>query len=177
MALVENHLVAWAGDGLTEYFLRHALRVNICSVEEVYPGFQTDVHQASGLGDIRRTPRFEEFATTAESRGAKAKHRHLQSRTSKPFKFHNPRINDRGSARWLTWTGLRGVPLEQVTIPLAERSPCFIRTLEESEQCFFRLGLAAYIIVEIDKFAQGSVVAGLCRLDGCGLKALGAGAA
>src|SRR5580700_8178070 len=67
------------------------------------------------------------------------------------------------------------MPLQQVTIPLGEGSPCFIRTLQEGEQCFFGRGFAAYIIVEINEFTQGSVVAGLCRLDGCCVKALGRG--
>jgi TolB-like protein len=65
------------------------------------------------------------------------------------------------------------MPLEQVTIPFAERSPSFIRTLQESEQCFLGRGLAAQIIVEINEFTQVFVVAGLGRLDGCGFKALG----
>src|SRR5580658_3043644 len=66
-----------------------------------------------------------------------------------------------------------GMPLQQVAIPLAERGPCFIGTLQEGEQCFLGRGLAAYIIVEINEFTQGSVVAGLCRLDGGCFKALG----
>src|ERR1700728_3601789 len=65
------------------------------------------------------------------------------------------------------------MPLEQVAIPLTERSPRFIRCLQESEQCFLRRGLTAYIIVEINEFTQSFVVAGLCGLDDCTFKALG----
>src|ERR1700677_1318231 len=75
--------------------------------------------------------------------------------------------------RGLPGRAFGGVPLEQVAIPLPEHSPCFIRALQEGEQCFLRRGLTAYVIVEINEFTQGFVVAGLCGLDGCSFKALG----
>ncbi len=76
----DQHLVTTAGNRLTQNFFRHPLRVDIRSIEEVHPRFQTDVHQARSLGDIRRSPRFEELTPTAKGRCAEAEHRHLQSR-------------------------------------------------------------------------------------------------
>ncbi len=76
---------------------------------------------------------------------------------------------------WLTWTGLRMLngrherdSLQRTTIPLRQRGPCFIGAFEEGEQCFVGRGLLAQIFVEVDELTQGSVVAGLCRLDRCG---------
>ena len=48
----------------------------------------------------------------------------------------------------------------------------FVSAFEEGEQCFIRRTLVAQIVIKVDKFAQGSVVAGLCRLDRCGIEAL-----
>src|SRR5580698_4544227 len=89
-----EHLIATAGDRLTENLLRSPSRVNIGRVEEVYSRFQTDVDQARSLGNISRPPRSEKLALTAKGRCTKTKHRHLQTRMSKSSEFHSARIND-----------------------------------------------------------------------------------
>src|SRR3984885_4114172 len=89
-----EHLIATAGNRLTENFFRSPSRVNIGRVEEAHACFQTNVHEASGLGNIGRSPRSEKIALTAKGRCAKAEHRHLYTRMSKPSEFHNARIND-----------------------------------------------------------------------------------
>src|ERR1700690_610350 len=75
-------------DRLAENFFRKALRVDIGRFEEIDARFHADIDEARGLFYVCLTPGTEKFIPTAESSGAKTKHRHLESTSTQLSEFH-----------------------------------------------------------------------------------------
>src|ERR1700733_8475698 len=63
--------------------------------------------------------------------------------------------------------------LKRAAIPLGQRGTRFVCAFEETEQRLVRRRLLAQIFIKIDELAEGVVVAGLGRLDRCGLETFG----
>src|SRR5215469_8921211 len=77
-------------DRLAQNFFRNPLRVDVGRVEEVHARFEADVDELCGFCDIGISPRFKEFISSAERRGAKTKYGNAQSAFPQLPEFHDP---------------------------------------------------------------------------------------
>ena len=84
----DEDAVALAGDGFAEDFFGEAAGVDIGGVEEIDAGFEADVDEARGFGDVAGAPGFEEFVAAAERAGTETENGNLQAGMAELSEFH-----------------------------------------------------------------------------------------
>jgi len=93
-----ENLIAAAFDGFAEDFLGDSIGVNIGGVEEVDAGFEANIDEAGGLGDVGRAPGFEKFIRAAKGAGAEAEDGDFEARIAKLSVFHGDEMSVGGLA-------------------------------------------------------------------------------
>src|ERR1700690_3767316 len=84
----DEKAVAFTGDSFAEDFFGEAAGVDVCGVEEVDAGFEADVNEARGFGDVTGAPGFEKFVAAAERAGAETENGNLQAGMAELSEFH-----------------------------------------------------------------------------------------
>jgi len=87
----DEGLVALALKGFAEDFFRSAAGVHVGGVKEVDAGFEADVDEATGLGNVGLTPGFEveELAAATEGAGAETECGYFEAGASQKTIFHD----------------------------------------------------------------------------------------
>ena len=84
----DEHAVALVPERLAQDLFRAPVGVDVGRVEEVDAGFEADVDEPRGFGDVRLAPRLEELVRAAERGRAKTERRNLEAGASKQSVFH-----------------------------------------------------------------------------------------
>ena len=85
----DKNAVAFAGDSFAEDLFGEAAGVNVGGVEEIDAGFEANVDEARGFGDVAGAPGFEKFVAAAEGAGAETENGNLQAGMAELSEFHN----------------------------------------------------------------------------------------
>src|ERR1700751_23318 len=74
---------------LAQNFFRLAPRVDVCRVEQIYAGFEANIHKPGGFGGVTISPCAKKLSASAKRTRAEAQNRHFQSRISQLSVFHD----------------------------------------------------------------------------------------
>src|SRR5262249_4319373 len=85
----EEHLLAASLDRLAQDLLCHPLGIDVGRVEQGEAGFEADIDEPPGLGDVAGTPGPEQLAAAAEGAGPQTQPRNLESRAAELSIFHD----------------------------------------------------------------------------------------